>query len=1193
MRISGHIPVKRFFPEMAGILLILQIITVSISFSQVIINEVCASNSSIFKDTDGEFGDWIELLNTDSVPVNLENYCLSDDRDNLAKWCFPEYLLSPGDHFIVFATGKDVTSFPQYWHTIIDMGDTWKYILPDENTDPDWRNTGFDDSSWQSGPGGIGYEDGDDATVIPATVSVFMRRRFEIEDLSRVSHCVLHIDYDDAFVAYLNGREVARSGIYGNPPAFDRTASTGREATIYTGGEPGRYDVLNPSGLLLQGENILAIQVHNISQNSSDLSAIPFLSLQTSQKPPDPPTEILNLSGTYFHSNFKLDADGDSLYIKNPEGILTDSLHLPTMGTDHAYGRKENEHNEWVVFEIPTPGGPNNTSYFSGYVESEPVFLTQGGRFAEPFSLTITTTDPGDSIYYTLDGSEPDQYSFRYHNAIRISSDTIIRARIIRDGFVPGRIVTNTYFKGSDNHLPVVCITTDPDNLWDHYTGIYAFGPDAQDDFPYFDANFWQDWEMPAHVEHYNENGDPAFSIDAGIKIYGGWTRGLPQKSMTVFARGIHGAKKIDYRLFNNRSENEFESFVIRNSGNDWFGEEWETGTMFRDILMTRLTRNMDIEYMASTQSIVYINGKYWGIHNIREKISEHFIASNKGADPDKIDLLESNQIVLRGDDDHYANLISFLNSNNIRLEENYSFVKSQIDIQNFINYQVAQIYYDNRDWPGNNIKYWRPATPKGKWRWIIYDTDFGFGLWNPNDYNRNTLLFATESNGPHHPNPPWSTYLLRTLLLNQEFRQMFINSFADQINTSFISDSVIYLINMLKDNIDEEMYNHVERWGGSYQNWTYQTTELKNFARLRPGTMQNYIKNTFGLESSQELTIDVSDESVGSVKLNTIFITDFPWKGIYFEGNPVEMIAISKPGYRFTGWTGDFVSDDPQINIDLTTGMTIVANFEPDLENKRNPVLINEICYNQDPEADCEDWIELFNNSNTFVDISGWILKDSDDSHSYEIKSGILLSPHSYYVICRNRNAFEKIYPGVDNYDGDFNYGFSSNGEVIRLYNSDGELVDSVRYGVTSPWPLIPGNSGHTLALHDPDSDNVLPESWDLSIYQLGTPGGNNSFALNINQKSIKIQKDVLFQNSPNPFAFETRIVFYSVRTQPVRVSVYDLYGRLIEDIAHCDLEAGYHEFNWVPVTRDEGMLILRLETPRKIHTRKMIISR
>jgi len=1159
--------------------------------AQIILNEACARNSNIIVDSEGSYEDWIEILNTGPDTVDLQNYCLSDDRADSGRWCFPSYLIAPGEHLLVFASGKNISLPPLYWHTMIERGDEWRYILPDENTPANWREAGFDDSSWDLGPSGFGYGDNDDSTEIPPVISIFLRKTFRLEDPSSVSSVVLHLDYDDAFVAYMNGTEVARAGIQGNPPAFDAAASLGREATIYGGGKPRRFDLDLQSGLLLQEEeNAIAIQVHNLSVSSSDMSAIPFLSFQMPFRTENPTPEILELTDTHFHTSFKLDGDGEVLYLSAPGGTLIDSLVIPFLDENHSYGRKEDEPQEWVLFVHPTPEAPNVGDSYKGYLEETPLFSARGGRFQTPFQLLLSSSTPADTIYYTLDGSDPTFLSPVYSEPLEIASDMVVRARIVRTGYLPGRIVTQTYFSGTDHHLPVVAISTDPYNLWDHLYGIYVMGPDAESEFPYFNANFWKDWERPAHVEFYDEEGNPGFSLDAGIKIYGGWTRGHPQKSMTIFARSQYGTGTIVYPLFKEKPITEFESFVIRNSGNDWFGQGSESGTMFRDMLMTRLTRDMDLEFQASRPAIIYINGEYWGIQNIREKISEHFLASNSGADPDRIDLLEANQSVIQGSNDHYQQMISFLSSNDIRQKENYEFIKTQMDVQNFIHYQLAQIFYDNTDWPSNNIKYWRPATPHGRWRWILYDTDFGFGLWDRNKVYHNTLEFATEPNGPDYPNPPWATYLLRRLLENQEFRHLFINSFADRINTTFYPDSVIALINTLKDGIDEEMFLHADRWDGSYQNWINRTYDLVSFAERRPGAVFNHIWSTLGPGTKQLLTLDVSGASAGTVHLNTIHIQDFPWTGTYFSEVPVEVTAVPAPGYRFTGWTGDVSSSSPRVTISLSSSMTAVANFTADPNYNENPVVINEICYVQDSLSDPEDWVELFNRSDQYVDLSGWVVKDADNLHAYTVRPGTVLEPRGFEVICRNRVAFETVYPEVSRYQGGFDFGFSSMGEVIRLFNSRMEMVDFVNYGITDPWPRVVPGSGYTIALLDPALDNALPESWALSEGPFGTPGVTNAPGVHVEEHEAGETPDLLFRASPNPFSRETRIVFHCAVTQPVRLAVYDMNGRLVERLADGTLGSGYHEFTWIPENREEGFYLLRLETPGSVMVRKIV---
>ena len=201
---------------------------------------------------------------------------------------------------------------------------------------------------------------------------------------------------------------------------------------------------------------------------------------------------------------------------------------------------------------------------------------------------------------------------------------------------------------------------------------------------------------------------------------------------------------------------------------------------------MTSLMDGSGLETQAYRPAAVYLNGQYWGFYNIREKINEHFLDDKIDVDKSEINLLEFNGDVIQGNNDSYNDIIDFVTNNSLAVEANYQYIAEQIDIDNYVTYQVAQIYADNRDWPGNNIKYWN--SPTTKWRWILFDTDFVFGTWNGGASSFDTLSYALESNGPGWPNPPWSTLLFRKLVENSQFRNKLINQFADEFNGRFQS---------------------------------------------------------------------------------------------------------------------------------------------------------------------------------------------------------------------------------------------------------------------------------------------------------------------------------------------------------------------------------------------------------------------
>ena len=241
------------------------------------INEASASNS-IYFDEDGDTPDWIEIYNHGSQTISINDWGLSDDVLELDKWIFPNISLAPESYLLLWASSKDRPNI-SYATTLINQGDNFKYLIPSSEPNANWVDLDFDDSSWSQGDSGFGYADQDDETIIPyGTISIYLRKPFNISDLENLNSLMLDIDYDDAFVAYLNGVEVARANINGNPPTYNSGAIQQHEALMYNGGTPDRFVIADPTSFLIEGENILTIQAHNISNTSSDFTLIPFLS---------------------------------------------------------------------------------------------------------------------------------------------------------------------------------------------------------------------------------------------------------------------------------------------------------------------------------------------------------------------------------------------------------------------------------------------------------------------------------------------------------------------------------------------------------------------------------------------------------------------------------------------------------------------------------------------------------------------------------------------------------------------------------------------------------------------------------------------------------------------------------------------------------------------------------------------------
>jgi len=483
--------------------------------------------------------------------------------------------------------------------------------------------------------------------------------------------------------------------------------------------------------------------------------------------------------------------------------------------------------------------------------------------------------------------------------------------------------------------------------------------------------------------------------------------------------------------MFEERNYDKYEALVLRNSGNDW------QQTMLRDLTLTGLMKNSNVDIQAGKQVVTYLNGEYWGIYNVREKINEHYLASLHNVPAKDITILERASSVIFGDNQEYVTLLNFINNNNLAVNSNYEKVLEEIDIANFIQYNVAQIYFDNTDWPGNNIKFWRHKN--GKWRWILFDTDFGFGIWNADNYSNNTLAFALNPNGPGWPNPPWSTLLFRKFMQNETFKKRFVNTFADELNTRFLPVRVRNAIEANERTVSKEMPNHIDKWGNtSMSAWRDKVNNMKSFANQRTIFVRKYIREELNLPFQKQVNLKIDNPAGGSIQLNTIRVTDASWSGFYFPTVPISLTAIAKQGYRFSHWSGAVNSEEISITIDPNEVLNLTANFiENTVVANQSDVIFNEINYNSNTEVAVGDWIELYNNGSGQQDLTDWQFKDDDDEHVFQFPVGTILAADAYLVLTKDGEKFSTQFPNVDNYIGDFDFGLSSKGEFLRLFDS------------------------------------------------------------------------------------------------------------------------------------------------------------
>jgi len=643
-----------------------------------------------------------------------------------------------------------------------------------------------------------------------------------------------------------------------------------------------------------------------------------------------------------------LKKSGEEVGLFNSNGDLIDSIIFDEQITDISYGRKPDGNSEWFYFSEPSPLDSNlSVGYGDTLRALLPQFLPIGGFYSSSQSIELISDNESAATHFTLDGSKPTVNSNIYTSPIIVDSTTVIRAQVFETGILPSLITTSTYFIDESSELPVISIAIDSIYLWDNEIGIYTIGTNGA--YQHGDwgswsgsglANYFQDWERPISMEFYVPDGNLERKVNAGIKIHGGTTRHFPQKSLTVHFRNKYGDDEINYQFFDDKPIEAWNSIMLRNG--EWLYRE--TCTMFHDgMIQTLIANKVDVDRQGYKPSIIFLNGEYWVIHNIRERSNSHFIETNHNIDEDNIDMLGLKygvDYVIEGDMEDYNQLVNFIESNDISLPENFNYIQTQVDINELLNYQILQIYAANGDWPQNNYKLWKPKSENGKWRWIIHEMDGGFNSLPDSSFSHNTLNSTfdyTLWDGYGY----WAKYFLHSLLSNPDYVNEFIQRFATHLNTIYNPERVIHVIDSLKSNLELEMPRHLARWESSdpiatvvdsMTEWEDNVEGMREFAIERPNYVRQHIIDYFNLNGVSELTLNISDSSAGSIRIHDIDVKSFPNTGIYFNDIPIRIKAIPNNGYQFLNWEGisGEISDSSNINLTLTGDSTIIAVFEP-----------------------------------------------------------------------------------------------------------------------------------------------------------------------------------------------------------------------------------------------------------------------
>lgn len=596
------------------------------------------------------------------------------------------------------------------------------------------------------------------------------------------------------------------------------------------------------------------------------------------------------------HAPFKLNPEGGALYLSTSSGTIVDNVVYPPQYRNISYGRFTDGSGDWVFFEQCSPA-VSNVGKLTGMARCKaPALTIPGGLYNSSITLQFETPEAGDTIYYTLGSNEPTRASTRYiaGNSISISANSIIRAKTFRTGKLSSDITTATYLIGQRNfNLPVVSLVTPTAYLNDNTYGIYVVGTNGITgngaDGP---RNWNQDWDRPANFELFDKNRITRLNQELDIQIAGGWSRLNAQKSLHIQPKKKFGNNKLEYPIFTSRTNHQYKDIALRNSGNDF------RYSMMRDGMMQSLIiGRMDLEYLAYEPAILYLNGIYYGIQNLRERSNADLLYTTHGLDDNEVTILDSWTI---SGDPEYQTMLNYILINDVNKPEVYEKLKTMMDVDNYINYLITQIYIGNYDWPHNNIKMWK-KTDGGKWRWILFDTDFGFNLYDGSLHAFNSLTFALGENTTKSTQP-WATRLFSRLILNDTFRNSFIDRFSIHLSSTFSTQRVNALIDSLAAKIRPEISFHKNRWG-SDRAFESDINTMKNFSSARAGNMLGFIRNRF-LSNSELQTINLSSNiPSASYTFNNELIFNNSIVLQTYSGRNYTIKANDVKGYVFKHW--------------------------------------------------------------------------------------------------------------------------------------------------------------------------------------------------------------------------------------------------------------------------------------------------
>lgn len=619
--------------------------------------------------------------------------------------------------------------------------------------------------------------------------------------------------------------------------------------------------------------------------------------------------------GSGYHTNFRLESGkGCVVYlfkddVLDKEASVTDSLKKQP-APNIAYGRNRDASGTWGYELTPTPGATNTGGVVSNEMILGGVVFSDSGRVVTngaPFELTLSAPEgspAGTEIWYTTDGWEPERgRGTLYDGPLTITESTVIRAKLVCDEYLSPRSSTQSYiFLDHQSDLAVISITTNPYYLDDAAIGIFANNETDN-------RNEQHNWRRPINIEYFE--GDKQKSTLNQLcetRVAGAFSRSFSRKTMIIYANKRFGEKQFEHEFFPDQKPGlkKFKSLMLRNAGNDY------DYLYMRDALVQRhMGTHTDLDWEAWRPTIVFINGQYHAMLNIRERSEEDFVESNYGLDD--IDLIENweEDGLKAGDMKNWNAFDKFYRDESV----NHTMAEYEkwMDCHEFINLMLMNLFYANLDFPAGNIICWRPRTDTGRWRWIAKDVDYALGYQGgggeiPSDFN--TIEWINNHN--YHPwfnwgnNPTW-TMLFRQLMKDPTFKNEFADRYAIYAGDFLNYEGLIKTWEPMYAKIKDEIYHFcaaIDSWG-LYNNYNIEMSYVKKWASERNEAFTNHLCTKYGFEAPLPLTINTKSDvnALDTLTFNDHRLSQVRYDGRYFRGHPINLKAIPAEDNVITGW--------------------------------------------------------------------------------------------------------------------------------------------------------------------------------------------------------------------------------------------------------------------------------------------------